>query len=124
VSGNLGMARKSKKKKDPFVCPKCGTRVSEPKKTWQLVSPLPDSKGRITVTVMGSFECPNCGYKWRGVVSKIKIGNDEVEVEARGKKKEIKDEVKRKSEVQEAREGEVIELDLDEIEKEFEGEGV
>jgi predicted molibdopterin-dependent oxidoreductase YjgC len=29
------------------VCPRCGTRVEEPVKTWTLVSPLPDKKGRI-----------------------------------------------------------------------------
>ncbi len=110
-----------KKKKDPFVCPKCGTRVQEPKKTWQLVSPMPDSKGRITITVMGSFECPNCGHKWRGVVSKIKVG-DEVEVEAGGKKKSLKG--KGKKEEPRREEGEIIELDIEEIEKEFEGENI
>ena len=111
---------KRKKKKDPFVCPNCGTRVNEPKKTWQLVSPMPDSKGRITITVMGSFECPNCGHKWRGVVSKIKVGGEGVEVEAGGKKKELKG----GKEAPEPREGEIIELDLEEIEKEFENEEI
>ncbi|NPA05347.1 MAG: chromatin protein Cren7 [Crenarchaeota archaeon] len=62
-----------RRKRNPFTCPICGTRA-EPKKTWQLVSPFPDSKGRITVTIMGSFECPKCGHKWRGVVSKLKVG--------------------------------------------------
>ncbi len=105
------MARK--KKKDPFVCPKCGTRVEEPLKTWQLVSPMPDSKGRVTITVMGSFQCPNCGHKWRGVVSKLKVGGDEVEMEVGNKKKKMGGE--KKEETQESSEGEVIELDLDEI---------
>ncbi|MEB3846904.1 MAG: chromatin protein Cren7, partial [Desulfurococcales archaeon] len=44
-----------RKKRDPFVCPRCGTRVSEPVKTWTIVSPIPDKYGRITVTIMGSF---------------------------------------------------------------------
>jgi len=65
------------RKKDPFVCPKCGTRVEEPVKTWTLVSPFPDKYGRITVTVMGSFRCPNCGYSWRAVIKKLKTGGDE-----------------------------------------------
>ncbi|MEB3780082.1 MAG: CpXC domain-containing protein [Desulfurococcales archaeon] len=69
------------RKKNPFICPRCGTKVPEPTKTWTLVSPIPDKKGRITVTVMGSFTCPNCGYSWRAVVSKIKTGGEEVESE-------------------------------------------
>ena len=100
-----------RKKRDPFVCPKCGTRT-EPVKTWQLVSPFPDSKGRITITVMGSFVCPNCGYKWRAVVSKLKVGGDDVELEVGSSKKaRIKGESKG---AEEKREGEVFEIDIDE----------
>ncbi len=94
----------ARKKRDATICPKCGTKV-EPVKTWQLISPMPDSKGRITITIMGSFQCPNCGHKWRGVVSKIKVGGGEIEV--KGKK------IKEPEPVKE--EPEVIELDLDEI---------
>jgi len=97
-----------KKESKTAVCPVCGTRV-EPTRTWNLVSPIPDSKGRITITVMGSFECPNCGRKWRGVVSKIKVGGAGVEVEAGGSKKVLGGEGEVK------REGEVIELDVEEI---------
>ena len=75
-----------RRKKDPFVCPKCGTRVQEPAKTWTLVSPFPDKYGRITVTVMGSFRCPNCGYSWRSVIRKLKTGGDE-EAAKRGEEK-------------------------------------
>jgi len=98
-----------RRKRDPYVCPRCGTRT-EPVKTWQLVSPFPDSKGRITITVMGSFVCPNCGHRWRAVISKIKVGGDEVEVEAGQKKASLKKEEPR----QEKREGEVIEIDIEE----------
>ena len=98
----------ARKRRDPYICPRCGTRT-EPIKTWQLVSPFPDSKGRITITVMGSFVCPNCGYKWRAVISKIKVGGNEVEVEAGAKKAAIKEE-----KTPEKREGEVIEIDIDE----------
>ncbi len=69
------------RKKDPFVCPRCGARAQEPNKTWTLVSPMPDKYGRITVTVMGSFTCPSCGYSWRAVVQKIKTGGGEAEEE-------------------------------------------
>jgi len=44
------------------------------------VAPLPDKKMRITITVMGMYQCPNCGHKFRGVVSKIKVGPGDVEV--------------------------------------------
>jgi hypothetical protein len=74
-----------KASKDGNKCPICGS-IEKPKNTWQLVSPLPDSKGRITITVMGSFECKN-GHKWKGVVSKIKVGGSEVEVESSSGKK-------------------------------------
>jgi predicted RNA-binding Zn-ribbon protein involved in translation (DUF1610 family) len=90
------------------VCPKCGTSV-EPSKTWQLVSPLPDSQGRVTVTIMGSFECPNCGYRWRGVVSKMKVGED-VEIEGIGKQESHAKPAPSKS-----RQGTVIELDLEDL---------
>lgn len=95
---------RGKKKGSAFVCPRCGTRVSEPEKTWTLVSPIPDKKGRITVTIMGAFVCPNCGYRWRAVINKIKTGGGAEEPEE-----------------PEARQGEVIEIDLDEIYREVGG---
>ncbi len=98
-----------KKGRDIKVCPNCGYRVEEPVKTWNLVSPLPDAKGRITVTVMASFQCPNCGYKWKGVLSKIKVGGKEIEVEAGKAQKKIVDET-----AEEERK-EVIELSLEDI---------
>jgi len=97
------LARKkgSKPKKDPFVCPRCGTRVQEPVKTWTLVSPLPDKYGRITVTVMGSFECPNCGYRWRAVLKKFKEGGQPPGSSGPAAKDE----------------GEIIEIDLSDLDK-------
>ncbi len=94
------MARR-KKSRDPFVCPKCGTRVAEPDKTWTLVSPLPDKYGRITITIMGSFTCPNCGYKWRAVVKKLKEGGSPPSQQGEPKKVE----------------GEIIEIDLSDLDK-------
>ena len=100
--------RRSSKKaqRDIYVCPRCGTRVEEPVKTWTLVSPFPDKKGRITVTVMGSFVCPNCGYTWRGVIKKIKTEAAPPQPQAEEGDKE---------------EGEIIEIDLDEIYREARG---
>ncbi len=86
-------------RKDPFVCPRCGTRVDEPVKTWTLVSPMPDKYGRITVTVMGSFTCPNCGKTWRATLKKIKTGGDEPGYEEPGEREP----------------GQIIEIDLSEL---------
>jgi len=89
---------RGKQARDPFVCPTCGTRAPEPVKTWTLVSPIPDRKGRITVTVMGSFVCPSCGRSWRTVVKKIKTEAGEP-MEEEGERPE----------------GEIIEIDLSEL---------
>ena len=104
------MPRKSEKA--PNVCPKCGTVVQEPAKTWQLVSPLPDAEGRITITVMALFVCPNCGFKWRAALSKMKVGGEGIEIE--GAKKGAVKMVKEEGGKSERREN-VIELDLSEI---------
>ena len=101
-----------KKQTDPNICPVCGTRVEKPVKTWQLVSPLPDAYGRITITIMGSFECPN-GHKWKAVVSKIRAGGSSVEVEGKKGVKKIGEE-----EQKEEDRGEVIELDLSDLDEE------
>lgn len=69
------------KKGDPFTCPVCGVRVTDPERTWTVVSPIPDSKGRVTVTVMGSFRCPN-GHTWKAVIKKFKSGGEEEGEEA------------------------------------------
>jgi len=61
-------------------CPECGTIVSEPYKTWELVAPFPDKKMRITVTIFGMYECPNCGKKFRAVVAKAKMGTEGIEL--------------------------------------------
>lgn len=66
--------------KNSLNCPKCGSSNIDVIKTWQLASPLPDKYGRITVTVMGSIVCKKCGYSWRGVVSKIKVGEKSVSI--------------------------------------------
>ncbi len=95
----------SKRRKE-IRCPKCNSVIGEPIKTWQLISPFPDKKGRITITIMGVFECPECGYRWRGVYSKIKVGGSSVEVGGR----EIEEE--------ERRPPKIIELDLSDLDEE------
>lgn len=77
-----------------------------------MISPLPDAKGRITITVMGSYRCPSCGYSWRTTISKIKTGGSDIEIEGRGEGKKV--------ELGEERRGSVIEIDLSELEREEE----
>ncbi len=92
-------------------CPSCGTDV-QPERTWQLVAPLPDAEGRITITVMGSFRCPKCGYSWRGKVSTLKVGPEgEVEV-VKGKTRRKR---RKKEKTEERTGGTVIEVDLSDI---------
>ncbi len=97
-----------RKQGGPVTCPRCGAEVGEPVKTWQLVSPFPDKKGRITITIMGVYQCPRCGYRWRAVVSKLKVGGGGVEVGE-----------KRIEEEEEERPAKVIEIDLDELDEEL-----
>jgi len=90
-------------------CPQCGTEVKQPEKTWQLISPLPDAEGRVTITVMGTFKCPNCGYRWRTKVSTLKVGpGGEVEIGGKSRRR-------RKKTSSEKVEGKVIEVDISDI---------
>lgn len=72
---------KSKEKSVVISCKSCGQVVNPkehpPSSTWTLTSPLPDKEGRITLTVMGSFDCPRCGKNIKAAMKKIK-SDDEV----------------------------------------------
>ncbi|MFX0195414.1 MAG: hypothetical protein ACFFCW_04755 [Candidatus Hodarchaeota archaeon] len=67
-----------KKDKNTIICKNksCGLTISKlevsPTKTWNLVSPLPDKEGRLTITIMGTYSCPNCGRSNTSVVAKFK----------------------------------------------------
>jgi len=52
-------------------CPKCGTEVAEPKKTWKMTG-RPDKKGRRLTLHIGLFKCPNHG-NFRTTLSKQRI---------------------------------------------------
>lgn len=62
------------------ICPACGATATEPYKTWELIAPFPDKKMRITVTIFGMYECPSCEKKFKGIVSKAKMGAEGVEI--------------------------------------------
>ncbi len=87
-------------------CPRCGAEA-QVERTWQVISPLPDALGRITITVLGTFRCGSCGYRWKGRVSSIKVGPEgEVSLGKDGG---------RGRRPSERREGKVIEVDLSDI---------
>ncbi len=92
-------------------CPRCGWDT-QPSKTWHLTSPLPDSEGRITITIMGSFKCPKCGYSWRGRVNVLKVGGEhDVELGESRKSRKKQEEGKHS----ESGGGKVIEIDIREV---------
>jgi len=69
----MSPARKTKKQ---ISCKKCGYIINPiqnpPDKTWQLISPMPDKEGRVTLTIMGAFRCPECGASVRAAMKKIR----------------------------------------------------
>ena len=66
----------AKEKKKVISCKNCGQVINPtetpPSTTWNLISPLPDKQGRVTLTVMGSFTCPRCGKNVKAAMKKIK----------------------------------------------------
>ncbi len=53
-------------------CPKCGTDVSKPKKTWKMAG-RPDKQGKRMQLEIALYECPKCHASFREVLSKKKI---------------------------------------------------
>ncbi len=48
-------------------CPKCGTDVTTPVRTWPIPSRKPPMQGE-SLQVAGFFDCPNCKARFRGAV--------------------------------------------------------
>ena len=54
-------------------CPKCGTEVAKPKKTWKMAG-RPDKAGKRMQLEIGLYECPKqCGKVLPRSTSKQKI---------------------------------------------------
>jgi len=53
-------------------CPKCGTEVSKPRKTWKMAG-RPDKSGKRLQLEIGLFDCPKCHGPFRATLSKKKI---------------------------------------------------
>ena len=66
------------------VCPRCGTEVTTPIKTWTMVGRPSKTGERFTLT-LGLFTCPNCKKRFRKVV-----GKEKDRVTLKGMVKEIK----------------------------------
>jgi septal ring factor EnvC (AmiA/AmiB activator) len=49
-------------------CPKCGSEVTTPIKSWPFSIRKPSKKGEESKIIMGIFECPNCKAKFRTAV--------------------------------------------------------
>jgi chromosome segregation ATPase len=49
-------------------CPKCGTEVSTPVKTWPFTARKPSGEGGETKISMGIFECPQCKARFRAAL--------------------------------------------------------
>lgn len=72
----IKMSPKRKERKKKISCKKCGCVINPietpPSKTWQLISPMPDKEGRVTLTIMGSFRCPDCNASVRAAIKKVR----------------------------------------------------
>ncbi len=65
----------SKKKKGLIKC-SCGNEwlpnEVPTNKEWNMVSPMPDAQGNVTITIMASWSCPKCGKSKTGAKGKTK----------------------------------------------------
>ena len=41
-------------------------------KEWNMISPMPDSDGNVTITIMATWTCPKCGKSKTGAKGKTK----------------------------------------------------
>ncbi|MBN1328548.1 MAG: hypothetical protein JXA54_03650 [Candidatus Heimdallarchaeota archaeon] len=68
------MSKKEKAKR--INCKKCGeTWMPDDvptSKEWTKLAPMPDSEGRLTVMIMATWTCPNCGKSTMGLKGKFK----------------------------------------------------
>lgn len=67
-------------KKKGITCKKCKTvfqvgskeDLENRKKEWTMVAPMPDKDGNVTITMMATWNCPNCGKNITGSYGKTK----------------------------------------------------
>ncbi|MBD3192066.1 MAG: hypothetical protein GF308_15575 [Candidatus Heimdallarchaeota archaeon] len=67
------MPKKSKQKRITCKCGESWLPDEVPtNKEWTRVAPMPDSEGRVTVMMMATWTCPNCGKSKMGLKAKYK----------------------------------------------------
>jgi predicted RNase H-like nuclease (RuvC/YqgF family) len=65
---------------DLVECPKCGTEIETPVKTWSIPSRKTIEKGEKPKVVMGIFECPDCNARFRASVPTKTENEDTVSI--------------------------------------------
>jgi len=53
-------------------CPKCGTEISRPRKSWKMAG-RPDKQGRRMQLTIGLYDCPKCHRSFRAVLEKTRV---------------------------------------------------
>ena len=61
-------------------CPKCGTEVETPVKTWSIPSRKAKGKREKPETIMGIFECPDCSARFRASIPTESENGDTVSI--------------------------------------------
>ena len=77
---NGKVPKKAKKRKVKHVVCKskngCGYSFDpttvKPNKTWNMVAPMPDKDGNVTISIMATWKCPRCTKTIRGTAGKTK----------------------------------------------------
>lgn len=67
------------KKEATRPCPECGGKGVPTGKTWPLTSPMALMSGKLII--MGTFECQDCGKKFRKKMTEMPLGEEEEESE-------------------------------------------
>ncbi len=66
--------RKTKSKASSYVCPNCGYKIKKSEIRKYLVKERfltsVSFSGKVTITMLGSVECPKCGKRFRVVLGK------------------------------------------------------
>jgi len=64
-------------------CPKCGTEVASPFKTWSMVG-RPSKTGERFKLTLGLFKCPKCERRFRAVIGKERVTLEGIIKEIKG----------------------------------------
>ena len=74
------------KKKKGKRCPDCGGKGTPTGKTWPLTSPMALMGGNLII--MGTFECEECGKKFRKKVKEMPLEGPEAKEEMKKSKED------------------------------------